>query len=126
MRPQTALSVAPGERVAVVGASGAGKSTLVSLIARLYDPTAGAIRADGQDLRDLQLASYREQISIVLQEPLLFSGTPADNILFGQPGASRADVEAAARAAGADAFVRALPDGYDTMLGERGVTPASF
>jgi ABC-type multidrug transport system fused ATPase/permease subunit len=116
------LRVVAGERVAVVGASGAGKSTLVSLIARLYDPSAGAIRADGHDLRDLRLASFREQISIVLQEPLLFSGTPADNILFGRPAASRAEVEAAARAAGADAFIRALPEGYDTTIGERGVT----
>jgi ATP-binding cassette, subfamily B, bacterial len=114
--------VAPGERVAIVGASGAGKSTLVSLIARLYDPVGGTIRADGRDLRDFQIASLRLQISLVLQEALLFSGTIADNIGFGRPEAPREEIELAARAAGADAFVRALPDGYDSPIGERGVT----
>jgi ABC-type multidrug transport system fused ATPase/permease subunit len=114
--------VAPGERIALVGASGAGKSTLVSLIPRLYDPLAGKVRADGTDLRDFRLDSLRDQISLVLQEALLFSGSLADNIGFGRPGASRAEIEAAARAAGADRFIRGLTDGYDTVLGERGVT----
>jgi subfamily B ATP-binding cassette protein MsbA len=114
--------VAPGERIALVGASGAGKSTLVSLIPRLYDPIGGTVRADGVDLRDLQLDTLRAQMSLVLQEALLLSGTVADNIAFGRPGAARAEIEAAARAAGADAFIRALPDGYDSLVGERGVT----
>jgi ABC-type multidrug transport system fused ATPase/permease subunit len=119
---EVSFRAAPGERIAVVGASGAGKSTLVSLIARLYDPTAGAIRVDGRDLRDLRVASLRQEISLVLQEALLFSGTIADNIGFGRPTAGRAEIEQAARAAGADSFVRALPDGYDSPIGERGVT----
>jgi ABC-type multidrug transport system fused ATPase/permease subunit len=119
---EISFRVAPGERVALVGVSGAGKSTLVSLIPRLYDPTAGRIRADGEDIRDFRLDSLREQISLVLQEALLFSGTLADNVGFGRPGASRAEIAAAARAAGADAFIRALPDGYDSVIGERGVT----
>lgn len=114
--------VAPGERVAIVGASGAGKSTLVSLLARLYDPTGGTIRADGVDIRELSLGSLREQTSLVLQEALLFSGTVADNIGFGRPAASGADIERAARVAGADEFIRGLPDGYASAIGERGVT----
>jgi subfamily B ATP-binding cassette protein MsbA len=113
--------VAPGERVAIVGASGAGKSTLVSLIPRLYDPAAGSIMVDGEDLRAFTTDSLREQISLVLQEALLFSGSVADNVSFGRPGASLAEVQMAARAAGADAFIRALPDGYETLIGERGV-----
>jgi ATP-binding cassette, subfamily B, bacterial len=114
--------VAPGERVAIVGASGAGKSTLVSLLARLYDPTVGTISADGVDIREQSLVSLREQTSLVLQEALLFSGTVADNIGFGRPGASQADIERAAEVAGADEFIRDLPDGYASMIGERGVT----
>jgi ATP-binding cassette, subfamily B, bacterial len=118
---QINLSVAPGERVAVVGSSGAGKSTLVSLIARLYDPLSGTIHADGHDLRDVRVASWRQQISLVLQEALLLSGTVAENIELGRPGASRAAIEAAACDAGADAFIRCLPGGYDSPIGERGV-----
>lgn len=116
------LHVHAGERVAIVGSSGAGKSTLVSLIPRLYDPGEGSVEADGRDIREYQLASLREQISLVLQDSLLFSGTIADNIAFGRPGAAASEIEAAARAAGADEFIRRLPEGYDSQVGERGVT----
>jgi subfamily B ATP-binding cassette protein MsbA len=113
--------VAPGERVAIVGASGAGKSTLVSLLARLYDPTEGTIRADGRDIREFGIGSLREQTSLVLQDALLFSGSIADNIGFGRPSATLAEIEQAASVAGADEFIRSLPDGYATLIGERGV-----
>jgi ATP-binding cassette subfamily B protein len=116
------VQVSPGERIAIVGSSGAGKSTLVSLIPRLYDPGGGRIEADGLDIRGFQLASLREQISLVLQDSLLFSGTIADNIGFGRPSATLAEIESAARAAGADGFIRELPEGYDSAVGERGVT----
>jgi len=111
---------APGERVAVVGHTGAGKSTLMSLLIRFYDPKQGRITLDGVDMRDVTLASLRNQISVVLQEPLLFSGTIAENIRYGSLGASDEDVEAAARAANCHDFISALPDGYGTVLGERG------
>lgn len=110
----------PGERVAIVGRTGAGKSTLMSLLVRFYDPKRGRIEIDGVDLRDLQLPSLRDQISIVLQEPLLFSGTIYENIAYGKLGASEEQIRAAARAANADEFVCNLPDGYETELGERG------
>jgi ATP-binding cassette, subfamily B, bacterial len=110
----------PGERVAVVGHTGAGKSTLMSLLIRFYDPKAGRIAIDGVDLRQIKLTSLRDQISVVLQEPLLFSGTIEDNIRYGSLGASSASVEAAAKAANAHEFVRGLPNGYDTVVGERG------
>jgi ABC-type multidrug transport system fused ATPase/permease subunit len=110
----------PGERVAVVGKTGAGKSTLMSLLVRFYDPGRGRIEIDGVDLRDLKLHSLREQISLVLQEPLLFSGTIRENIAYGRLGASEEEIEAATRAANADDFIRNLPDGYLTVLGERG------
>jgi ATP-binding cassette subfamily B protein/subfamily B ATP-binding cassette protein MsbA len=110
----------PGERVAVVGKTGAGKSTLMSLQVRFYDPNRGRIEVDGVDLRDLKLHSLREQIGLVLQEPLLFSGTIRDNIAYGKLGASEEEIHDAARAANADDFIRNLPDGYDTELGERG------
>jgi ABC-type multidrug transport system fused ATPase/permease subunit len=116
------VHVSPGERIAIVGSSGAGKSTLVSLIPRLYDPGEGRIEADGLDIRGFQLASLREQISLVLQDSLLFSGTIADNIGFGRPSATEAEIESAAQAAGADGFIRELPEGYDSPVGERGVT----
>jgi ABC-type multidrug transport system fused ATPase/permease subunit len=109
-----------GERVAIVGPTGAGKSTLVSLIPRFYDPRIGRITLDGEDVRGLTLASLREQISIVLQEPLLFSGTIADNIRYGRLDASMGEIVEAAKAANAHAFVARLPEGYDTELGERG------
>jgi ATP-binding cassette subfamily B protein len=112
--------VRPGERVAIVGHTGAGKSTLMSLLARFYDPQAGRIELDGVDLRDLKLQSLRDQISLVLQEPLLFSGTIEDNIRYGKLDATKEDVREAAKAANADAFVSGLPNGYGTVIGERG------
>lgn len=116
------LSVPAGERVAVVGASGAGKSTLVSLLTRLRDPDHGRVLIDGQDLRDLTLESVRAQVAIVLQDSVLFAGSIRDNIAFGQPEATQEQIEAAARLAEAHDFVCALPDGYDTLVGERGST----
>jgi len=110
----------PGERVAIVGRTGAGKSTLMSLLVRFYDPDRGRIEVDGIDIRDLTLHSLREQISIVLQEPLLFSGTIRENIAYGKLGADEEAIYAAAAAANADDFIRSLPDGYETELGERG------
>ncbi len=110
----------PGERVAIVGHTGAGKSTLMSLLIRFYDPGAGRIELDGVDLRDLKLASLREQISVVLQEPLLFSGTIEDNIRYGKLGAGKDEVVEAARAANAHDFISGLPNGYGTLIGERG------
>ncbi len=116
------LHVRPGETVAIVGRTGAGKSTAVRLLARLYDVTAGAVRIDGRDVRDLTLPSLRHNIGMVLDEPFLFSASIRDNIAYGRPDASLDDVAAAARAAGADPFIRGLPDGYDTVVGERGFT----
>jgi len=109
-----------GERVAIVGHTGAGKSTLMSLLVRFYDPGEGRIELDGVDLRDLQLGSLREQISVVLQEPLLFSGTIEENIRYGKLGATEEQVRDAARAANADEFINGLPNGYATEIGERG------
>ncbi len=114
------LEARPGERVAIVGHTGAGKSTLMSLLVRFYDPAAGSIAIDGVDLRDLKLSSLREQISVVLQEPLLFSGTIEENIRYGRLDADHDDVVAAARAANAHDFIEGLPQGYGTVLGERG------
>jgi ATP-binding cassette subfamily B protein len=116
------LSVRPGQRVALVGQSGSGKTTLVSMLLRLYDPTEGGILIDGRDIREFTLESLRMQISVVLQDNVLFAVSVRDNIAFGSPGASPADVEAAARLANAHDFISALPEGYDTILGERGVT----
>jgi ABC-type multidrug transport system fused ATPase/permease subunit len=110
----------PGERIAIVGHTGAGKSTLMSLLIRFYDPGAGRIELDGVDLRDLRLGSLREQISVVLQEPLLFSGTIEENIRYGKLEATEEQVRAAARAANADDFIAGLPNGYATEIGERG------
>ncbi|WNB87130.1 ABC transporter ATP-binding protein [Cellulomonas sp. ATA003] len=116
------LVVHPGERVAVVGPSGSGKSTLLSLLSRLRDPDDGRVLVDGHDLRDLTLASVREQVAVVLQESVLFATSIRENIALGRPGATDDDVVAAARLAGADGFVRDLPHGYDTVVGERGAT----
>ena len=116
------LEIQPGETLAIVGASGAGKSTLASLLIRFYDPTAGRILLDGRDLRSLTLRSLRDNIALVLQEPLLFGTSVRENIAYGRPGATDEEIVAAARAAGAHDFVTALPDGYETSIGERGVT----
>jgi ABC-type multidrug transport system fused ATPase/permease subunit len=110
-----------GSVVGIVGPTGAGKSTLVSLLPRFYDPSVGRVLLDGHDLRDLRIDSLRNQIGLVLQEPLLFSGTIADNIRYGRLDAADADIEAAARAANAHEFVSALPNGYETRVGEKGV-----
>jgi ABC-type multidrug transport system fused ATPase/permease subunit len=110
----------PGERVAIVGHTGAGKSTLMSLLIRFYDPSGGRIEVDGVDIRDARLRSLREQISVVLQDPLLFSGTIGENIRYGRLDATQEEVEAAARAANAHDFIAALPEGYETELGEGG------
>jgi ATP-binding cassette subfamily B protein/subfamily B ATP-binding cassette protein MsbA len=112
----------PGRVVAIVGPTGAGKSTLVSLIPRFYDPHAGRVLLDGIDLRKIKVVSLREQISIVLQEPLLFSGRIDDNIRYGRLGASEQEVVAAAEAAGAHEFIERLPQKYHTTIGERGAT----
>jgi ATP-binding cassette subfamily B protein/subfamily B ATP-binding cassette protein MsbA len=116
------LEVFPGQCVAVVGPTGAGKTTLVSLVARFFDPWQGRVTLDGHDLRDIQLKSLRRQVAIVLQEPFLFPFTIADNIAYGRPGANREEIEAAARAANLHEFIAGLPQGYDTLVGERGVT----
>jgi subfamily B ATP-binding cassette protein MsbA len=116
------LKVAPGERLAIVGATGAGKSTLVSLIPRLYDPTEGMVLVDGTDLRQFTVQSLRDQTSLVLQDALLFSGTIGENIAFGRPDATLDQIAAAARTANADEFIDRLPLGYDTMVSERGTT----
>lgn len=110
----------PGEVVAVVGASGAGKSTLAGLVMRSLDPDSGAVRIGGWDVRDVRRSSVRRQVAVVLQETLLVDGTVADNIAYGSPGATRAEVEQAAREADAHDFVTAMPQGYDTPVGERG------
>ena len=115
------LVIDPGEMVALVGPSGAGKSTVASLVLRLYDPVSGAVRFDGVDIRELDPVWLRERIGVVAQEPILFSTTIAENIRYGRPDAADAEVEAAARAANAHDFVAALPEGYATEVGERGV-----
>jgi ATP-binding cassette subfamily B protein len=114
------LHIPPGQTVALVGATGAGKSTFAKLAARFYDPTGGRVLVDGHDLRDLASSSLRSQMGIVPQEAFLFSGTIHDNIAFGKPDASEQEIEAAARAVGADTFISELEHGYDTEVGERG------
>jgi subfamily B ATP-binding cassette protein MsbA len=114
------LRIRAGEVVALVGPSGAGKTTLVQLIPRFYDPSAGRVLADGIDLREVTLRSLRGQIGIVAQDTILFSGSVRENILYGNPGASNQALLAVARAAHVEEFVADLPEGYDTLLGERG------
>lgn len=115
------LSIAPGERLALVGPSGGGKTTLCNLIPRFYDVTEGAIYIDGQDIRTVTLQSLRNAIGIVQQDVYLFSGTVAENIAYGKPDASEAEIQQAAARAGAAQFIQALPQGYHTYVGERGV-----
>ena len=112
----------PGRTIAIVGSTGSGKSTLIQLIARFFDPSSGSVLIDGRDLRDARLRSVRQHVALVLQEPYLAPVSVADNIAFGRPDASRAEVEAAARAAQAHGFIPRLPQGYDTILDERGTT----
>jgi ATP-binding cassette subfamily B protein len=114
------LAIRPGETVALVGRTGAGKSTVVKLLARFYDPTSGRVTADGADLRHLSLPAYRRHLGLVPQEAHLFSGTVRDNIAYGRPDATDAEVADAARAVGADEFIAGLADGYDTLILERG------
>ncbi|MFV0490768.1 MAG: ABC transporter transmembrane domain-containing protein [Pseudorhodobacter sp.] len=115
------LRVAPGETVALVGPSGAGKSTILQLLLRFYDPQEGVIRLDGQDLRDMARGDFRKSIALVPQDPVIFATSARENIRFGRPEASDAEVESAARAAAAHDFLSALPEGYDSYVGERGV-----
>src|SRR5258708_36649660 len=115
------LEVRQGEVLAIVGSSGAGKSTLVHLIPRFFDVTGGRLLIDGNDVRDVTLASLRTQVGIVTQETVLFNDTVRNNIAYGQPAISQKQVEAAARAALAHDFIMELPNGYETMIGERGV-----
>jgi ATP-binding cassette, subfamily B, bacterial len=114
------LKIAPGEMIGLVGHSGSGKSTLVNLICRFYDVAEGTIRLDGVDIRSIAVADYRRHIGLVLQEPFLFFGTIAENIAYGKPNATRAEIISAARAAHAHEFILRLPHGYDSLVGERG------
>ncbi|MFC3182622.1 ABC transporter transmembrane domain-containing protein [Cypionkella sinensis] len=115
------LTVQPGETVALVGPSGAGKSTVLQLLMRFYDPQSGRITIDGQDLRSLARADFRAAMALVPQDPVIFATSALENIRFGRPDATLAEVQAAAKAAAADDFIQALPQGYQTYLGERGV-----
>jgi ATP-binding cassette subfamily B protein len=115
------FTIKPGQTVAVLGTTGAGKSTIINLLPRFYDVTGGSVLIDGHDVRDVTLSSLRSQIGIVLQETLLFSGTVRENIAYGKPDAAQHEIEAAARAAQAEPFIHDLPQGYDTIVGERGV-----
>ncbi|NIA14032.1 MAG: ATP-binding cassette domain-containing protein [Nitrospiraceae bacterium] len=116
------FEIEPGQALAIVGRSGAGKTTLVNLVPRFYDITGGAITVDGHDIREVTIHSLRENIGMVLQDTILFSGTIRENILYGRPSATCAEMKEAARMAHVDEFVDDLPDGYDTIIGERGVT----
>lgn len=119
---EVSLTVPAGQRIGIVGASGSGKSTLAFLLARFYDPTSGTVRLDGTDVREFTLESLRSDVSVVFEESFLFSSTIRENIAFGRPDATDADIEAAARLARAHDFIAAMPDGYDTAVGERGYT----
>lgn len=115
------FDIRPGERIALVGQSGAGKTTIASLILRYYDPTSGIIRVDGLDITKLNLGAYRQNIAIVPQEVLLFGGTIYENILYGNPKAARSEVEEAARLSHCLEFIESFPDGFETMVGDRGI-----
>jgi ABC-type multidrug transport system fused ATPase/permease subunit len=115
------LELAPGEIVAVCGATGSGKTSLLQLLPRFYDPDAGAVEIGGVDVRAMRLRPLREAVGLVTQRPVLFSAPLRDNLLDGRPDASDVELREACEAAGVDAFVDELPDGYDTMIGERGV-----
>jgi len=115
------LQAQPGETIAILGATGAGKSSLINLIPRFYDVTSGRVTIDGEDVRELDLGALRSQIGIALQEAVLFSGTVRDNIRYGRPEASDEEVVAAAKAAQAHDFIMSFPEGYDSMIGQRGV-----
>jgi len=112
----------PGRKIALVGQSGSGKSTIVSLIPRFYDPAAGEVTIDGHDIRDIKIESLRRHIGMVLQDPILFSGTIRENILYGDPSADDAGIIEASKAANAYDFIIALPHGFDTEVGERGAS----
>jgi ATP-binding cassette, subfamily B, bacterial len=116
------LTVEPGRTVALVGPTGSGKTSLVALLARLYDASRGAVLIDGVDVREVDVASLRSEIAFVADESFLFSATVAENIAYARPGASREEIETAARRAQANSFIGELPDGYDTVVGERGLT----
>jgi ATP-binding cassette subfamily B protein len=116
------LELEPGRTVALIGHTGSGKTTLASLVPRFYDVTAGRVTVDGVDVRDVKLVSLRRAIGIVAQDPFLFSATVSENIAFGAPDATPEQIEDAARLAQAHEFIAALPDGYDTVIGERGIT----
>jgi ATP-binding cassette subfamily B protein len=115
------LAAKSGQRIALVGPSGAGKSTLISLLLRLYDPSVGRLLIDGRDARDYRLTELRGQMSMVPQEVLLFGGSIAENIAYGKPGASAEEIEQAARQANAHEFIQAFPEGYATLVGDRGI-----
>jgi subfamily B ATP-binding cassette protein MsbA len=115
-------SIREGERVALVGSSGAGKSTLASLIPRFYDASSGRVALDGVDVREVRLRELRSRIGIVPQEPMLFAGTVRENLAYGRPGATDAEIREAAQAAHAHEFIASFPDGYEQVVGERGVT----
>jgi ATP-binding cassette subfamily B protein len=116
------LTVSSGQTVALVGPSGSGKTSLVALIARLYDPTEGTVAIDGVDVRSVDLPSLRSEVAFVSDDSFLFTASVAENIAYADPAATREQIEAAARRAQAEAFIRELPDGYDTLVGERGLT----
>jgi ATP-binding cassette subfamily B protein len=116
------LELEPGKTVALIGHTGSGKTTLASLVPRFYDVTSGRVTIDGADVREVELTSLRRSIGIVAQDPFLFSATVRENLLFGVPDASDEEMERAARLAEAHEFIERLPDGYDTMIGERGIT----
>src|SRR5262249_40117638 len=116
------FAIASGQRVALVGPSGSGKSTVASLLLRFYDPKSGEIKVDGVDVRCYQRESLRREVGIVLQDSILFGASVRENIAYGKPDASRDEIEEAARQAYAHDFIVALPEGYDTIIGERGAT----